>query len=127
MSESNGVIRIGRKGIKKFAFGEDGPAFEVEVVEAFHEWVNTDGGFRDENRIVKDEDIASYHEAAVKFVTGLSKYKEGEITKAEALDFIARLREEYDKLATFFQPKSPEKLDSPATTGSELTFSAEDS
>ena len=43
---SNGVIRVGRKGRKKFAFGEGEP-FEVDVVVAFQEWICIDDGFRE--------------------------------------------------------------------------------
>ena len=38
------------------------------------------------------------------------------ITTAEALDFLARLKEEYNQLAGFFQVKSPKELDSPDTS-----------
>ena len=39
MSANNGIIRIGRKGIAKFAFGSDGEPFEVDVVVAFQRWI----------------------------------------------------------------------------------------
>ena len=112
MSSSNGVIRIGRKGIKKFAFGEDGEPFDVDVVVAFQEWVTIDDQFRqrddvemiEERQSVRLEDMPAYHNAAVEFVKRLSGCQV--ITSAEALDFIARLREQYDELADFFVPRS---------------------
>ena len=133
MSANNGVIRIGRKGLKKFAFGEDGEPFEVDVVVAFQEWIGIDEGMRDnEERVIKTVDMPAYHEAAVRFaqrMSGGNTDSDGNITitVSEALEFIALLREEYDRLASFFQPKSPEKRDSHASMGSELRFSVEDS
>mgnify|MGYP001615992377 CR=1 FL=1 len=126
--QSNGVIRIGRKGLKKFAFGEDGAPFEVDVVVSFQEWIGIDDGFRsvDENgvRTIPNADIPAYHQAALGFVSGLAGG--GEITVAEALDFLARLREQYDELADFFQPKLREKPGSQDTSEAELRFSAEE-
>lgn len=130
MSANNGVIRIGRKGIKKFAFGEDGTPFDVDVVVAFQRWIEIDNEFRQDNdgsegRLIALSDIPLFHKAAVEYVRGLSGSYD--VTTAEALDFIARLREEYDKLADFFQPKSLEELASPSTSeaASELQFSEE--
>lgn len=123
MSQNNGVIRIGRKGRKKFAFGDEGQEFEVDVVVAFQRWIEIDESFRDEDdRSVATERMPHYHAAAVGFVTELGG---GNVTTAEALDFVARLREQYDELADFFRPKSREKPDSPDTSEAELRFSAE--
>lgn len=137
MSANNGVIRIGRKGLKKFAFG-DGPTFEVDVVQAFQRWVAIDEGFRPEtedadgNRRVATADMENYHRAAVEFVQSLCHGSDLHhlptremITTAEALDFIARLREQYDELVVFFRPKLREEPDSPASSGAELRFSEE--
>lgn len=135
MSESNGIIRIKRKGLKKFAFGEEGEPFEVDVVSAFQIWIGIDEEFRTETTIAKDgtpyktiptADMCKsggYHDAAVSFVKELSKADT--LTVAEALDFIARLREQYDLLVDFFHPKRPQEDDSPDTSGAELQFSAE--
>ena len=137
MSANNGdgVIRVGRKGRKKFAFGEEGEPFEVDVVVAFQEWVCIDEEFRDKSkdRSIPNSDMLVYHQAAVNFVERLANpLSDGElrqpiteVTTAEALDFIARLREQYDELADFFQPRKREKDESPATLGAELRFSVE--
>lgn len=124
MSGSNGVIRVGRKGRVKFAIGEEGdpralPVFEVDVVAAFQRWVEIDEGFRpqEENdegsRPIATTDMAAWHQAAVEFVAELGG---GEVTTAEALDFIARLREQYDDLVVFFRYKSREERASPGTS-----------
>ena len=136
-SQENGVIRIGRKGRKKFAFGDEGEPgsepFDVEVVSAWGDWVNTDDNFRPDkddeegNRPIASEDMPAYRQAAVDFVKRVSGKAELDITPAEALDFIARLREQYDELAGFFQPKSLEGRVSPGTleAASEFRFSEE--
>lgn len=120
MSADNGVIRIGRKGLKKFAFGDDGEPFEVDVVIAFQHWIGIDDGFRpqeedqDGGRPIPTAEVPAYHQAAVAFVAGLCNSKV-EVTVAEALDFLARLREQYDELADFFRPRSRQERASPDT------------
>lgn len=131
-NSTDGVIRIGRKGLRKFAFGDDGPVFEVDVVVAFQRWVEIDDGFRTEedknskdgSRSISISDLPAYHAEAVNFVAELGG---GRATTAEALDFIARLREQYDELADFFQPKSRREQESLATSEahSALEFSVE--
>lgn len=128
MSE-NGVIRVGRKGRRKFAFGEDGQPFEVDVVVAFQEWIGIDEQFREqsEDRIVATADMPAYHQAAVEFVSRLVGSTALDITTAEALDFIARLRECYDEVAIFFRPRSREERDLPDTSVPAMRFSVEES
>jgi hypothetical protein len=128
MSEHNGIIRIGRKGIKKFAFG-DGPAFEVDVVAVFQEFLRIDDVFRpaeeDEGgfRRMPLDQVSHFHGRLLEFVQQLSNQT---VSTGEALDFFARVREEYDALADFFLPKRRKKDESSATSeeGS-LRFSAE--
>ncbi len=136
----NGVIRIGRKGRKKFAFGEDGQAFEVNVVSAMQEWIILDGQFRDERmscaastdeaRTLKDIDIPEYHKLALSFskkCAAVGGVEVIDICEAEALDFLARLRECYDEMVDFFHPKSREKRGSPDSSEPALQFSEEPS
>jgi hypothetical protein len=142
VSASNGVIKIARKGKKKFAFGEDGEPFEVDVVAAWQDWLNVDEPLRGEDDKIADWD--AYHQAAVDFAYRTSggtldangvQVPPCTITIAEALDFIARLREVYDDLAVFFRPRSREERASPGTSGegqsstskTELRFAAEES
>lgn len=137
MSAGNGVIRIGRKGIKRFAIGEEGAPggepFEVDVVGAFHKYLEIDDSFRPEqedergNRPIPHDQVGAYHAALVGFVRELGgePLKEARISKAEALDLIARLREQYDELADFFRARSRDEPDSPGTSAVELRFSQE--
>ncbi len=129
---TNGVIRVGRKGIKKFAFGEDGEVFSVDVVVAFQEWIRIDDEFRDTERNIPLAGMSSWHQAAVNFVERLAGLGvangvvfTANITTAEALDFIARLRECYDEVAVFFRYKSRDEPDSQGSTEAELRFSVE--
>ena len=132
MSSENGVIRVGRKGVKKFAFGDDGMPFEVDVVAAFQEWLSIDESIRSqsEDGTIRTEDMPEYHQSAVNFVERLANPgpdypSPTQLTIAEALDFIARLREQYDEVAVFFRPKSREERESPAISAAELRFSEE--
>lgn len=144
VSANNGVIRIGRKGIKKFAFGEDGKPFDVDVVVAFQGWLCIDDEFRERDgcvdRTIKTMDMPEYHRVAVEYVQQLAYDPLGngldahsrpiqseppQLTVAEALEFISLLREEYDALLTFFRPKSQDVPDSPDTSEGGLRFSEE--
>lgn len=128
----NGIIRIGRKGRKKFAFG-DGSPFEVDVVDAWRQWIALDNSFRPEEeddeglRPIPVDQYTNYYQAVVDFCNGLAGTNGGPHSCAEALDFLARLREQYDELADFFQPKSRKRPDSSATSAAPtLQFSEEE-
>lgn len=132
MSESNGkgIIKIGRKGIKKFAFGDnEADVFEVDIVEVWYKWIALDNSFRPEEedangeRNIPYERMDEFHREAVNFVTTVSGGKALDITRAEAREFISRIRDEYNDLADFFQPKSRQKQDSPGTLETEVRFS----
>lgn len=130
MSANNGVIRVGRKGKKKFAFGEEGAPFEVDIVAAWIEWLSIDSMVREpyEDGNIPTAELHRYHQAAVEFAMKMATdggVTAADLTPAEALDFIARLKEQYDECAVFFRPKSRDEQDSPATSAVELRFSQE--
>ena len=127
MSQNNGVIRVGRKGTKKFAFGEDGEPFEVDVVSAFQKWTELDDSYREksDDRSILMSDMQSYYNAAKNFVYMLSGDTIGTITIAEALEFLAKLKDEYSALTDFFRPRSRDEPDLPDSSGAELRFSEE--
>lgn len=129
MSEANGVIRVGRRGVKKFAFG-DGDPFSVDLVRAWRRWVAVDEGFRppeedaEGRRPIPDDRMPAYYDAACTFVKELGG--PGDLSPGDALDFIARLREQYDDLADFFRPRSREERASPGTSAApSMVFSEE--
>ena len=144
MSQANGIIRIGRKGKKQFAFGDEGAPgsepFTVDVVEVFQEWVVIDDQFRtteedaEGSRSIPLEELAQFNAAAQAFVEklrgndGTEEVPDGyqPVTVAEARDFLARLREQYDELADFFRVKSRPEPGSPATSAeTSVRFSVE--
>lgn len=137
-ANGNGVIRVGRKGTKKFAFGNEGEPgsepFSVDVVVAYQAWICTDNDFREQvdptgGRTIPTANMPEYNRMAKEFVQSLAAggpdKEPPEITTAEALDFIARLRECYDEVAIFFLAKSPEERASRDTSEVELQFSVE--
>lgn len=141
MSKSNGIIRIGKKGLKKFAFGEEGSpggeVFEIDVVATIQEWFNIHAEFvelgeedEDGTKSIPNAEIPRYQQAAVEYVERLraTTNKEGNyppVTVAEAFDFIARLRECHEELVSFFRPKLQKEQDSQDTSEVELRFSEE--
>lgn len=143
MAGTNGVVRIGRKGIKKFAFGVEGEPggepFSVDVVVVWQRWAALDDSYRpveeDANgaRLIPQEVIPQYHAAAVEFVEGLRGYGDRAkdqpgyevVNISEALDFLARLREAYDELVDFFRPRLRDERVSPDSSAVEHLFSEE--
>jgi hypothetical protein len=124
MSEANGVIRIGRKGKMKFAFG-DGPAFEVDIIEIHDEWWVIDQSLRDaENKVPVDQTCA-YNMSKLTYVQNIVNKACGPgapiLTHAEAAEFIVKVQQEVLKLRDFFDPALSEQPISPLPT--ELRFS----
>lgn len=72
----DGVIRIGKQGVKKYAFAT-GPAFEVDLVRAFDWWIEIDGTFRGADGAVPKDQLAAWNKARVNFarlyVTALAR------------------------------------------------------
>jgi hypothetical protein len=147
MGEGNrdGIIRIGKKGLRKFAIGDEGAPgsepFVVDVVQAFQQWIVIDDSFRpteedvEGRHLIAPGDMVAYNRAAVEFVNDLANSGDTpkpatRATTAEALDFLARLRECYDELADFFRPRSRDERASPDTSAEHsptLVFSEEPS
>ncbi len=118
------VIRIGRKGRKLFAFGEEGKPFEVDVVALHSEWVNVDRTFRDEKGDVPSDRLLEMNKTALEFVMAVGRQVDvdlSDISLAEALEFIKEITEEVHKLKDFFVPKFSDAPSSPEST--ELRFS----
>lgn len=124
MSENNGVIRVGKKGMAKFAIGEEGKPFEVDVVATMQQWFIIHESYQqtegEEKGKIRTEDMPAFHSSAVDFVKQLAP--EDNPTTAEALHFLALLREQWDGLIDFFQPRKREKDESPGTSAEGLVF-----
>ncbi len=145
MSGDNGVIRIGKKGRRKFAFGDDGAPFEVDVVVAWQQWIAVDESFRpeedgtpDQDRSIPLERMPEFHQAAVAFVKELATSERlagdgrtvsrvvPDISVGEALAFVAQLREQYDEVAAFFRPRSREERAASSSSGGTSTRFSEE-
>lgn len=119
--EPNGepVIRIGRKGRRKVAFGEDGKVFEVDVIQVVNAYAELDRAYRNEQGEVSADKLAELNLAAWNFVRELAQ--EPAVTLAEAMEFLAQMTREAKRLKAFFDVDSGDGPSSPAPT--ELTFS----
>jgi hypothetical protein len=117
---SNGVLRIGRKGRMKFAFGEAAP-FEIDVVQVYNQWVVLRAQFENEKGEIDEPNMQACNESTMRWVSQMASVPD--ITLAECLEFIHLISQEKDKLALFFAPKSQGAPGSPANT--ELRFSTE--
>jgi hypothetical protein len=127
MSEGNGtgVVRIGRKGIVSFALG-DGEPVRLDVIDVQNQWLEIDQSYRDAEGNVPREKQTELNVAAWRFVREVFAPAPGQLAEglslAEALEFLAKLAEEGDKLKAFFVPKFSEERSSPGKL--DVTFSA---
>ena len=132
MSASNGdeVIRIEKKGIKKFAFG-DGPVFSVDVIRAMDAWNGIDGEYRDAAGGVPKEKLAAWRRAQLNFardwVTAtvdpqVAAQIVPEIDDAQALAFINRLDAYIDGLKDFFGVRTGKEPSPPPPSDSATVF-----
>lgn len=118
-SNGNGLIRIGRKGLSKFQFGDnDGdPVVVIDVVAVNDAWAEEDAKFRDESGKLLAGKSSEHRSATIQFVQGVVAAAGGSmapdqqkpyrdlhdsLTYTEALMFLARMTEECDKLKGFF-------------------------
>lgn len=132
MSEKNGectVIRVGRKGLRTFAFG-DGAEFTIDVVVTYNRYLDMRRLFAGDDDRIPPERQAELSRSAWDFVGQVARDSSGnpqyfgsdDLTMAEAMEFIKYLTQEVIGLQSFFEVKSAEKQSSPEST--ELRFSA---
>jgi len=127
-SSTNGVIRIARKGIVKFAFGEDGDEFPVDVRLVYDAWREVDWQLRNEKGELPSDKWVEHGQNRVAFVQNvvnnayaLLTSKDGvdreipQVSGAEAIAFIDFVYEEVEKVHNFFSPKKDEPSSSPAS------------
>jgi len=117
----DGILRIGRKGKVKFAFGENGTPFIVDVVAISNRWWEIRRNFADKDDKVPPDRIEEFNRTAIAFVCELAPKDSGPESNAEVEEFFKLLADERQKLQRFFVPASPEEPSSPERT--ELTFS----
>lgn len=126
MSEGNGngdgVIRVERRGLRKFALG-DMPPKEIDVTHAYSEWCRVDRQYRGADGRVPPEKAAELNEMAIKFARDmlLDAGSQADVNLTEALTFLRLLTEEAEKLSGFFAPPTSGGPSSPGRTA--VTFS----
>jgi hypothetical protein len=118
-NQANGVVRMPRRGMVQFAFGDDAP-FTFDAIEVWDAFVVFDTSNRNEKGEVPTDQLVGYGLALRSFVqntvTDAGKacgVNPPQLTNAEARIFIGHLREEVEKLRSFFAPKSAEQPLSP--------------
>ena len=128
IAEQNGVIRITRKGRVKFAFGEDGEPFDVDVMGVWNEWVQVSRSIEGIDGKIPNDKIVAFDETKRAFVQAKVQdaYKGRQepipvLSHIEAVEFLNLIWNEVERLRPFFEPKLPGLLASPAS--SELRFS----
>ncbi len=128
-SLENGVVRIARKGLVKFAFG-DGPEFQIDVIAVYDEWWQADASMRTDGKLPTDKQVA-WNETRRAFVQNIAAQAARKsdpacdwkpaLSMAEVGEFMARLNDEVEKLRPFFAPTAGVPPSSPENTG--LRFS----
>lgn len=133
MSGQNGekVIRIGKKGRRTFALGDDessqiGQTFTVDVVHVYNQYLESTKAFENEEGKIPPEAIPQVNKMGFDLLAGMAGFKtpreaeDAGLTLAMSLEFFHLLEEEFVRLADFFAPKSKEESSSPAK--SELIY-----
>lgn len=120
----NGVVRISRKGMVKFAIGEDEP-FILDVIDVHDQWYQSDWSMRDKDGAIPRDQQVGWNENRRAFFQTITQQayqsqlpgKECPVlTHAEAGEFLAKIQEEATRLRSFFFPKSPDQPSSPQAT-----------
>lgn len=128
---TNGVVRIARKGIVKFAFGEEGDEFSVDVRVIYDAWTEIDWQLRNEKGELPTDKRVEHGQNRIRFVqavvndayaaNGLAAIPE--VSGSEAIAFIDRVVEEVEKIHNFFSPKKDEPSSLPASPEMRINFS----
>lgn len=101
-TNGTGIIQIGRKGMKKFQFGDDGQPFEVDVTQVWNDFISIADHFRGEDGNVPRDKADEHNRAIAEYVADKSKMPVGELSLSEVLEFQAVIMEEAEKLRDFF-------------------------
>lgn len=113
MSQENGstIIKLGRKGVRKFQFDEDTPIVELDVIHCWNQWLTVERSFRNEKGEVPPEKNPEVNMALNQFSCQMLQVQE--MSDANALEFQAVLGKEVDKLLPFFDASSEDEPSSP--------------
>jgi hypothetical protein len=122
------VLRIGRKGCVKIAFGDEA-AFSIDVIETSNQWLQVEQQFRDADNKVPLAELVAMNNRAWEFVRDLAGHKGYSaeavqaITLAESLEFMKIVTEESQRLSGFFTVKSVKEEPSSPEPTTTLRFS----
>lgn len=113
MSANNGVIKITRRSLMKFQFGDDQPVLEFDVIAVADQWHEVNFALRvleNDMWVLPPNKTEEYAVNRLNFVQALVDTTDGTatLTRIEAEEFIRRVYEEAEKLRNFTSPKTAE-------------------
>lgn len=128
MSETNGVIRLPRKGRAKFEFDGSEGTIEVDVIDVHDAWYEVDWSFRDAEGKLPNDKVTEHGQAKLNFVQAVINdayaaigKEPPQLSRGEAMMFLAAISKEAEALRNFFSPSTSKSSSSPDST--EIVFS----
>jgi|HubBroStandDraft_2_1064218.scaffolds.fasta_scaffold461036_2 hypothetical protein len=120
----NHVLRIPRQGMAKFALGDDGPTFELDLIHAHDGWIGIQNGYFDEAGKIPDAKADEWRETRRAHFQALVQEAYNAINAGEAprmtrweVEHIWHVvREEVRKLRDFLSPVSVTPPSPPANS-----------
>lgn len=136
-TSTNGVVRINKRGLAKFQFGEDDadppePVLTLDVIAIYDAWYPVEWALRDKEGVLTPDKQDEYGQSRLDFVQSVvnDAYKAAsadapvpQITRAEAEMFLAEIVKKTRELRDFFSPRSETPSSSPGSSGAEIRFS----
>ena len=134
-TSTNGVIRIAKRGLAKFQFGDEDstePVLTLDVISVYDQWAEMEWLLRDKDGVLPNDKINEHGQNRLDFVQGIVNDAYGKIaekppvptiTRAEAEAFIVEVSRKAKELRDFFVPKKDEPSSVPINTETEIRFS----
>ena len=132
----NGVVRISKRGLVKFQFGDETdnePVLTFDIVEVFDNYERVNWEFRDKDGVLPKEKWQEHSDALFQvlqsFVNDAYKKYAGDktpylLSRGEAEIFLSMIRKEVKMLRDFISPPKDEPTSPPANSeGTEVRFS----
>lgn len=132
MSANNGVIRIIKRSLRKFQFGEEEPVVTLDVIEVSDQWHEINFALRvleGDSYVLPSNKVNEFAVNRLNFVQGLvaAAYPEGSslptLSRIEAEEFILQVQKEAGVLRNFTSVKSEETSSAPESTATAENFS----
>lgn len=129
----NGVIRIGRRSLRKFQFEDAGPVVEFDVIEVSDQWHEVNFALRvkeGDDLVLPPEKFNEFKVNQLNFVQSLvnDAYEKlgaqaPQLTRGEAEEFIRQVQEATVQLRNFTSPRTDETSSAPESMDRGLDFS----